>query len=199
MARKPAQPAKLAIETVPVGSLSLDPANLRRHPERNLETIKASLRRFGQQKPIVVGPNNVVVAGNGTLEAAKALGWTEIAIVRTSLSGSDAVAFGIADNRTAELAEWDDGLADVLAALAAEDEALRDAAGFDADELAGLLAAGNDHWSETSGRSTGDKMGVGTMGDIEYRVIVDCEDEDAQASLIEKLEQEGHVCRPLMS
>jgi ParB-like chromosome segregation protein Spo0J len=146
MARKPAQPAKLAIETVSVDSLSLDPANLRRHPERNLETIKASLRRFSQQKPIVVGPNNVVVAGNGTLEAAKALGWTEIDIVRTSLSGSDAVAFAIADNRTAELAEWSDGLADVLAALAAEDEALRDAAGFDADELAAILRDQTGEW-----------------------------------------------------
>jgi len=41
-----------------------------------LEQIKASLRRFGQQKPIVVDATNVVRAGNGTLAAAKALGWT---------------------------------------------------------------------------------------------------------------------------
>ena len=75
-------------ETVPIDSLSFDPANVRKHGERNLATIKASLLRFGQQKPIVVDANGVVRAGNGTLAAAKALGWKEIAVVRSTLAGS---------------------------------------------------------------------------------------------------------------
>lgn len=97
----------LKIERVEIVELSPDPANLRRHPDKNLNAIKASLRRFGQQKPIVVDEANVVRAGNGTLAAAIALGWKEIDIVRSSLTGVDAVAYAIADNRTAELAEWD--------------------------------------------------------------------------------------------
>ena len=105
-------------ELVPISSLSSDPANVRKHGQRNLDAIKASLKRFGQQKPIVVDANGVVVAGNGTLEAARSLGWDEIAIVRTSLTGAEATAFAIADNRTAELAEWDDeALAETLATL----------------------------------------------------------------------------------
>jgi len=87
----------MKIETVSIDSLSLDPANARLHSPRNLEAIKSSLRRFGQQKPIVVGANNVVRAGNGTLQAAKALGWKEIKIVRTKLVDSEASAFAIAD------------------------------------------------------------------------------------------------------
>jgi len=123
-------------EIVPIESLSFDPANVRKHPERNLATIKASLLRFGQQKPIVVDASGIVRAGNGTLAAAKALGWKEIAIVRSSLMGSDATAYAIADNRTAELAEWDDdALAQTLAALQIEDEELANATGFDANEL----------------------------------------------------------------
>jgi ParB-like chromosome segregation protein Spo0J len=126
-------------EIVPIDSLSFDPANVRKHPERNLATIKASLLRFGQQKPIVVDASGVVRAGNGTLAAAKALGWKEIAIVRSSLTGSDATAYAIADNRTAELAEWDDdALAQTLAALQIEDEELAKATGFDDSELASL-------------------------------------------------------------
>lgn len=112
---------KKAIEQAPIESLSHDPANVRRHPERNIEAIKASLRRFGQQKPIVVDSNGVVIAGNGTLEAARALGWKTIDVVRSDLSGSDRTAFAIADNRSAELAEWDiDGLKSQLAALESE-------------------------------------------------------------------------------
>jgi len=127
-------------ETVSIDSLSFDPANVRKHGERNLATIKASLLRFGQQKPIVVDANGVVRAGNGTLAAAKELGWKEIAVVRSTLAGSEATAYAIADNRTAELAEWDeDALAETLSALQCEDEALLDAAGFDSAELSKMI------------------------------------------------------------
>jgi hypothetical protein len=68
------------------------------------------------------------------------LGWDTIQIVRTELTSSDAIAYAIADNRTSELAEWDDDiLAAQLQGLLTEDEALLDAAGFDEDELAALL------------------------------------------------------------
>jgi len=127
-------------ELVPIDSLTFDPSNVRKHGEQNLATIKASLNRFGQQKPIVVDANGVVRAGNGTLAAAKALGWKEIAVVRSTLAGSEATAYAIADNRTAELAEWDeDALAETLSALQCEDEALLDAAGFDAAELSKMI------------------------------------------------------------
>jgi ParB-like chromosome segregation protein Spo0J len=73
-----------------------------------MEAIKASLARWGQRQPIVVQRNGMVVrAGNGRLEAAKAIGWTHIAAVVVDDESADAVAFAIADNRTAELAEWD--------------------------------------------------------------------------------------------
>ncbi len=121
-----------------VESLSLDPANVRQRTHSNLEAIKSSLRRFGQQKPIVVDSNDVVRAGNGTLEAAKAIGWKEIAVVRTDLADAEATAFAIADNRTAELAVWDDeGLAMQLRALheSVADGSLLTDLGFDESYL----------------------------------------------------------------
>lgn len=128
-------------ELVPIDSLTFDPSNVRKHGEQNLATIKASLNRFGQQNPIVVDANGVVRAGNGTLMAAKALGWKEIAVVRSTLAGSEATAYAIADNRTAELAEWDDdALKQTLAALQIEDEDLALATGFDAKEIDAMLA-----------------------------------------------------------
>jgi DNA modification methylase len=127
-------------ELVPIDSISLDPANLRRHPERNLSSIVASLKRFGQQRPILVDAAGIVRAGNGTLMAAKQLGYKEIEIVRSGLEGSEATAYAIADNRTAELAEWDDdALAETLSALQIEDEELFEATGFDATELDAMV------------------------------------------------------------
>jgi hypothetical protein len=98
----------LRIETVKVDSLNFDPTNARKHDQKNLDAIAGSLRLFGQRKPIIVTPDNIVVAGNGTLEAAKKLGWTDIVISRTPVGWTwDQIkAYALADNRTAELAEW---------------------------------------------------------------------------------------------
>ena len=129
-------------ELLLISSLSLDPANVRKHPEKNIQSIIASLKRFGQQKPIVVDANGIVRAGNGTLMAAQQLGYTEIAIVRSPLKGSEATAYAIADNRTAELAEWDEGsLAEQLAALQIEDEELALATGFDEADIGEMAKA----------------------------------------------------------
>ena len=128
------------IEEINIAELDLDPANVRRHDAANLDAIRGSLKRFGQQKPIVVNEKGVVIAGNGTLTAARALGWDRIKIVRTELMGSEATAFAIADNRTAELATWDDGaLVEQLSALELEDGALLEAAGFSSKELEGMV------------------------------------------------------------
>ena len=95
---------------VSIASLSLDPKNARKHSDKNLSAIAASLNKFGQRKPIVVH-NGVVLAGNGTLEAAKSLGWTDIDVseVPSDWDLDTAKAYALADNRTAELAEWDEG------------------------------------------------------------------------------------------
>lgn len=125
---------KMIIEEVEISNLVPDPANMRVHGTKNLDAIKGSLKRFGQQKPIVVGRDGVVIAGNGTLEAARALGWKTIRIVRTDLEGTDRTAFAIADNRTAELAEWSDDLAETLGALDLEWFDVTEI-GFDAEDM----------------------------------------------------------------
>lgn len=129
---------QLKIEHIPVADLREDPSNVNTHDERSIRTIAASLKRFGLRKPIVVNDENVVIAGNGTLLAARLLGWKTIACVHTDLTGSDAQAFAIADNRIAQLANWDhDGLADMLKTLGDEGIDLGDL-GWDAEEVAGL-------------------------------------------------------------
>jgi len=122
--------SELKIETVLISSLTPDPANARKHDSKNLDAIANSLRLFGQRKPLTVTPDSIVVTGNGTLEAAKQMGWTEIAIARTPVGWSyeQIRAWALADNRTAELAEWDSKiLADQLLEL--------DANGWELDEL----------------------------------------------------------------
>lgn len=114
----------MEVVSVEISTLHTDPKNARKHNVKNLKAIKGSLEKFGQQKPIVVNEARMIIAGNGTFEAAKALGWKDINVVFSKLSKRDERAFALADNRTAELAEWDDGFLD---------EALKELASFEFD------------------------------------------------------------------
>jgi ParB-like chromosome segregation protein Spo0J len=99
----------LRVVKVKISSLQSDPDNARKHSDKNIKSIIGSLKRFGQRKPIVVTGANIVIAGNGTLEAAKQLGWSDIVVsyVPVDWSFEQARAYALADNRTSELGEWD--------------------------------------------------------------------------------------------
>jgi ParB-like chromosome segregation protein Spo0J len=90
----------------PITDFRQDTRNARRHPPESIEAIKASLSSFGQQKPIVALASGQVVAGNGTLTAARELGWDKLAAV-VFANEARATAYAVADNRTAELSTWD--------------------------------------------------------------------------------------------
>lgn len=132
---------RLKIETVALDSIYPDPANVRKHPEKNMAAIKGSLLKFGQMTPIVIDMKGIILKGNGTYLAAKELGWTEIEVVRTTLAGSQATAYGIADNRAGELAEWDyQGLGDLLKGLQ-EDKFDLESIGWPEYDVTPLLGA----------------------------------------------------------
>ena len=125
------------IETVPIGSLEPDPDNARIHGRDNLAAIRASLERFGQARPLLTTRDGTVIAGNGTLEAALELGWDEINVTRVPFRTPDeARAFALADNRTSELAQWNQPvLMGALESLALEGWRLEEI-GFTPEDLA---------------------------------------------------------------
>lgn len=128
----------LRVLAVPIADLVPDAANARTHDDKNIEAIVQSLNRFGQRIPIVVQRQGMIVrAGNGRLIAAKRMGWTHLAAVVVDESSVDATAYAIADNRTAELAGWND---ETLAALLQSlPEEVLPSTGFGDDDLKELL------------------------------------------------------------
>lgn len=77
------------------------------HPERQLQMIAASYRRYGMINPILITPDNEVIAGHGRLEVARRLGMKTIpAIVLPHLTKAEIKAYRIADNQIALKGEW---------------------------------------------------------------------------------------------
>lgn len=108
----------------------------------DVASVAASLARFGQRKPIVARTDGTVIAGNHTLQAARQLGWTHIAVVRVDDDDATAKAFALADNRTAELGGYDDqALADMVRDVMDEDLRLLADTGWAGEDLEALLAA----------------------------------------------------------
>jgi hypothetical protein len=171
---------------VPIGELVKDPANSRWHGPKNLEGIAASLRVYGQRTPLVVNRRNknVIEKGNGTLDAAVALGWSHVAVVWVDDDPATAAGYSIADNRIPELAEWDAAALDqLLRSVQTEDE---DLAGV-FDQLAQDLDLVPAEEKQKPG------------GDLErkFQVIVDCKDETQQLELLERFDKDGLECRAL--
>lgn len=85
-----------------------------KNPRKNDDAVKyvaESIKQFGFKVPIVIDKNNVIVAGHTRYKASKKLGLKEVpCIVADDLTEEQIKAYRLADNKVAELAEWDDYL-----------------------------------------------------------------------------------------
>ncbi|MFO0826717.1 MAG: DNA modification methylase [Phycisphaerales bacterium] len=106
-----------------------------------VDAVAHSIREWGFRQPIVVDGDGVIVCGHTRWKAAQRLGLAKVPVhVAKDLAPEQVRAYRIADNKTAELAEWDmDLLAVELGALKELDVDLA-SLGFDEDELAKLFA-----------------------------------------------------------
>jgi len=91
----------------PIEELTLDPKNARKHDALNIRAIAESLRMFGQQTPIKALASGLVIKGNGTLLAAKVLGWTQLAVSIFDAGEDKVDGYAIQDNKSGDLASWD--------------------------------------------------------------------------------------------
>ena len=121
-----------------------DGRNARRRTDRSSALIKESLQRYGPARSVVIDENNMLIAGHGTVEGAKALGINKVRVIetdgseliavrRTNWSEDEKIGANLADNRTADLSEWDQEMLHRLS----EDHDLTP--WFDEDDLADLI------------------------------------------------------------
>lgn len=98
--------------------LKPDPRNARKRTDRSASLIQESLQRFGAARSIVIDEDGRILAGNGTVEGAKAAGIEKVRIIeasgdelvavrRTGLTEEQKIGLALADNRTSDLSDWD--------------------------------------------------------------------------------------------
>lgn len=129
----------LQVEYVPIGKLKVNPRNPRVAPTSAILAIKNSIEKFGWTNPILVQKGtDIIIAGHQRVKAAKLAGIKQIPIVYLDLNDVDSLAYNIADNKLAELTDWDaTKLSELLAELNTEIDL--SVLGFDEQELEKLL------------------------------------------------------------
>lgn len=153
-----------------------------RHNEKAIEKVAASIKEFGFKVPIVIDNDNVIICGHTRLKAAQALGLDFVpCIVADDLTDEQIKAFRLADNKTAEFAEWD------MELLEAE------LAGLEIDMQA--FGFGNNDGNNDSGAT--EREDLSDQVEAVYEVIVECADEWQQEEIFDRLSGEGLKCRVL--
>lgn len=128
----------VGIKRIPVAKLTKFPGNARRG---QIEQIRASLRRHGQYRALVVRQlddgSMVVLVGNNTLDALELEGITHARCELVVCDDDEALRINLVDNRLSDLADYDDvSLIEQLTALAGD----FDDVGYTEDDLHRLMA-----------------------------------------------------------
>ena len=158
------------------------------NPRKNdnaVKHVKKSIRKFGFKVPIVIDSDGVIVAGHTRYKASLELGLDAVpCIVADDLSPALIKAYRLADNKTAEFAEWDDGL------LSLELDELK--LDFDMSDF-GFDLSLDDEPEEKEEKKTDLSGEVRSV----FEVIVECSDEEELEATYNALTEEGYRCRVL--
>lgn len=156
-----------------------------KNPRKNddaVEFVANSIKEFGFKVPIVIDSNNIIVAGHTRYKAAKKLKLaTAPCIVADDLTPEQIKAFRLADNKTAEIAQWDVALLDSeLSDILSFDMGIF---GFDLDDMDNEVLRSNEK-PEVCVSET-------------YQLGITFESESELEAAYEKFTNEGYKCRVL--
>ena len=127
----------MEIEEVRIDSISNHSKNPKQHPDKQIRLLEESIKRFGWTNPVILSADNTILAGHARVKAAIAAGNDTVPCIRTKLTGAEADAYLLADNRLSDIAPYDrDILAELLSDLPAD---LAELTGFDSVQIESLL------------------------------------------------------------
>lgn len=124
---------------VRIDSLKADETNARNHNDENIAAITGSLKKYGQDVPIVCQQSTRVIRkGNGRTRCMELLSCNYIAAVFVDEEDVDAVGRALADNRASDLASWNkENLKKLLGQVKSADKS---ELGFSKEQVSALFA-----------------------------------------------------------
>ena len=169
---------------------------LKHHPRNanhgDVEAIKKSLAVNGWYGSVVANKRTKhILAGNHRVMAAKALGWDTVPVQWVDVTDEEELRILIVDNRTTRIGQDDTTkIADILSELANTPIGL-DGTGYGASDLDALI----DEIADIDTNLSSDEQHI----DETFSILIECDSENQQTTILEKLTEEGIKCRALIS
>lgn len=178
------------LEERPIEALIPYAHNARTHSDAQVAQIAASIKEFGFTNPVLIDGDNGIIAGHGRVLAARKVGMATVPCIELAhLTDTQRRAYILADNKLALNAGWDVELLGLeLADLQAMDFDVS-LAGFDADELAELLADKTEGLTDPDEVPEAPAEPVSVLGDVwllgKHRIVCgDSTDADVVAKCL---------------
>ena len=103
----------MKIEKISIDKIKPYENNAKLHPPEQIEQIKKSIKEFGNNDPIAIDENGVIIEGHGRYEALKELGFKEIEVIRLShLSGQQKKVYSLIHNKLTMNTDFDYNILD---------------------------------------------------------------------------------------
>jgi ParB-like chromosome segregation protein Spo0J len=171
-----------AVETVKLSELKTDGENPNKMSKEQLERLKASIENWGFIVPIITNKDLLIADGEQRYTAAKALGMTEVSVIRLPVEDVDRRLLRQVLNKLKGKHEKElDQLEYERIIQAGKEEDLKYMLMLSDEKLSGFLNEDEE----------------GVAFDESFEVVVECEDEQHQEAVFNKLTGEGYKCRVL--
>jgi hypothetical protein len=125
----------MEIQEININEIKPYKNNPREISNEAIEKVANSIKEFGNNQPIVVDQNNIIVVGHTRWKALKQLGKEKAFIIKKEFPKNKAIAYRIMDNRSGEQSKWENKLLKEELSVLSNEEFDLDLTGFDAEEL----------------------------------------------------------------
>mgnify|MGYP001234558981 CR=1 FL=1 len=131
----------LQVEQRDIAQVFENPENPRKHSDKQIEQIVASIQEFGFVNPILIDEQATIIAGHGRFRAAQSLGMKQVPTISvTGLTDDQKRALIIADNKIAINSTWDEDLLWQQIQSLSESDFDLTVMGFDEEQVIPFLA-----------------------------------------------------------
>ncbi len=160
-----------------------------RNPRKNdhaVDKVAAAIREFGFRVPILAKSDKTIVDGHLRLKAAKKLGLETVPVMLCDdMTDAQIKAFRISVNRVAEFAGWDNDMLRIELDELGEMGFDLELTGFSLDEMASIFDNSEQEDTEPTEQ---------LYAEI-FSIVVECESEEEQERIFNRLDSEGYKCR----
>mgnify|MGYP001448665175 CR=1 FL=1 len=136
----------MKIEEIRIDEISNHERNPKQHPDKQIRLLEESIKRFGWTNPVILSADNVILAGHARVKVAIAAGNDTVPCIRTKLTGAEADAYLLADNRLSDIAPYDRDILDELLGGLPDD--LVELTGFEVNAIDSYLDSNESNSAE---------------------------------------------------